>query len=321
VPGRGRTLAPVSTSSEPPAIDVSIVAFGSAERLRALLPALVRHPAIRTVVVVDHGDGGSAGVAAELGATAVHDPANPGFGAGQNHGRRLTRAPFLLVLNPDLTVDVDAVTAAVDAFDEPLVAAVQGVIVNETTGAPERSRGRSIRPVHLWGRLVHARSLLRLRVVRAAARHVPLLRDHVERVPPRVLDVEWLAATAVLFRRDALDDVGGFDEQFFLYGEDLDLCRRLTDRGWRLLASPDVWAHHASGESSGDRWRRELVWWEGTLRFACLHWSGGSWALGASAGAARAVTLALRHPSRSLDVVRRLVVDPVRRRRAARVPS
>src|SRR5206468_1727798 len=176
---------------------------------------------------------------------------NPGFGAGQNHGVTLTSAPYVLLCNPDAEVVADAVVAGADLLaTHPDVAAVQGVIVNRATGQPERSAGVELGPLHLLGRAVGAKRLLRFRAGRALARRVPGLGDHARRVPAGPVEVESLAATAVLVRRGAFDSVGGFDESYFLYGEDLDLCRRLRAGGWKLRAVPEVWATHASGGSA-----------------------------------------------------------------------
>jgi N-acetylglucosaminyl-diphospho-decaprenol L-rhamnosyltransferase len=298
------------------AVDVVIVAFNSATRLRALLPTVVGADGIGVVVVVDHGADGSASIAEAAGAVAVRDPSNPGFGAGQNHGRKLTSAPFVLVLNPDLTIDIDAVVRAVGSFADPTVAGVQGVIRRASTGAPERSAGRLIGPWHLWGRLVHARALLRVGPVRTVARRSARFSDHVDRVTVGPRPVEALGATATLFRLEALNGVGGFDERIFMYGEDQDLCARLGAAEWQLLTVPDEWAVHGDGESAPSSWERERAFWNGTLSYAALHWSMPGWLAGLAAGIVRTFTLAARRPRRSVSVVRGLVVEPIRLRRA-----
>ena len=251
-------------------IDVVIVAFNSAARLRVLLPTVVGAYGIGTVVVVDHGADGCASIAEAAGAVSIRDASNPGFGAGQNNGRRLTTAPFVLVLNPDLTIDIGAVTRAVGAFADPTIAGVQGVIRAASTGAPERSAGRLFGPWHLWGRLTHARALLRIGPVRGLVRRSARFSDHVDRVPERPRTVEALGATATLFRVAALNSVDGFDERIFMYGEDQDLCVRLGAAGWRLLTVPEDWAVHGDGESAPSSWDRELAFWNGTLSYAAL---------------------------------------------------
>jgi len=227
------------------------------------------------VVVVDHGDGASACLAAAAGAVAVHDPSNPGFGAGQNHGLAFADSKFVLLCNPDAEIVPSAVLAGVELLrSHPDVAAVQGVIVNQATGRPERSAGVEVGPVHLVGRAVGARAFLRLPGITAVVRRSARLADHAERVPSGPVEVEALAATALLVRRSALDTVRGFDESYFLYGEDLDLCRRLRDAGWTLVTVPDVWAKHASGGSAESGWNREANWWRGTMHFGAGRWSG-----------------------------------------------
>ncbi len=270
------------------------------------------------VVVVDHGDGASARRAAAAGAVSIENPANPGFGAGQNRGVGRTSSPYVLLCNPDAAVEPSAVRAGVALLDaRPDVAAVQGVILDERTGRPERSAGVELGPTHLLGRALGARRLLASRLARGLARRSPRLRDHVERVPAEAAEVESLAATAVLVRRRAFDAVGGFDESYFLYGEDLDLCRRLREAGWKLVALPGPWASHAGGGSAESGWSREANWWRGTMQFAARRWSPGAWALALAAAILRWVRLAARHPSAALPALRALALDPLRCRRLA----
>jgi len=291
-------------------VDVVIVTYGS----KATVGASVRSALpLGPVFVVDHGGDGSAEVARALGAKVATDPTNPGFGAGQNRGTAMGANPFLLLLNPDAVVDADAVRRGVEALQEDDgVAAAQGAIVSGH--GPERSAGRALGPVHLAGRLLGAKRLLDRPVVRRLARRTGLA-DHVDRVPEAPVEVDSLAATAVLLRRAAFEAVGGFDEDYFLYGEDLDLCLRLRRAGHRLLASPEVWAQHAGGASSTGWFEREVEWWRGTLRYAARWWSLGEFGLGLALGVARAAGLVLRRPRAGRRIVRSLVAEPLRTRR------
>jgi GT2 family glycosyltransferase len=296
------------------AVDVVVVAYNSAPQLGTCLDAARRQARPGTVVVVDHGADGSAAVARRHGAVVIENPANPGFGAGHNRGVARTDAPYILLLNPDaeLVGDIDAARALLDA--DPAVAAVQGRIRNLYTGGDERSSGRELAVVHLLGRALGLGHLRRLRVARAFARRVPMLRDHVERVPASPTDVDVLVATAVLVRRQAFEAVGGFDESYFLYGEDLDLCRRLRAAGWRLVALPSPWAVHESGGSAAGWWDRELRWWEGTLRFAGQWWSAPAFAGALVAAGVQTLKMVVRSPTRWWAAVGTLLVGPVRGR-------
>jgi GT2 family glycosyltransferase len=299
------------------AVDVVLVAYRSGERLAAALRGLADEPGIADVVVVDHGDGTDAELAASLGARALHVPTNPGYGAGQNLGVGLGAAPLVLLLNPDAQVVPGALAAGRLALaSRPDVAAVQGIVQRESDGRPERSQGGALTPVHLWGRALHLRALLDVPLVRALARRASRLADHVDRVPDGEVEVEALAAVSVLVRREAFEAIGGFDERYFLYGEDLDLCRRLRAAGWTLLALPEPWSVHAGGASAASTAARERTWWRGTLRYAASWWPDRDWRLGVAAAALVAARLAADDPRGARATWDALVAGP-RRDRAA----
>ncbi len=290
-------------------IDAVLVAFRSQDVIEsAVQMALTLGGA---VVVVDHGDGASARRAAHAGATVVEDPTNPGFGAGQNRGVARSSTAYVLLCNPDADIVPQAVTSGAALLDaRPDVAAIQGVIVNRATGEPERSAGVELGPLHLLGRALGLRGLLRFRGVQAMARCVPSLRDHAERVPTGPVEVESLAATAVLVRRSAFDSVGGFDESYFLYGEDLDLCRRLRLAGWNLMAVPEVWATHANGGSAESSWDREVFWWQGTMGFAARWWGGPGWWAGIASSTVAWVRLSVSRPAGAGGALSAMVRHP-----------
>ena len=152
----------MTSESGAPRVDVVVVAYNSAEALRASLPAAQQIPGLAQLVVVDNGPDASSEVASQLGAEVLRRPGNPGFGTSQNAGVACGHAPFVLLLNPDAKAVAAAVTAGLDwlsTHDD--VAAVQGVITNRVTGQPERSQGRELGPAHLLGRACGLRVLLR----------------------------------------------------------------------------------------------------------------------------------------------------------------
>ena len=285
--------------------DVVIVAYRNEAEIQACLDTVAAEPGIASVTVVDNGDGQSATIAEALGATAVRAPRNPGFGTAVNRGARSGTAEAILVLNPDALLDPGALALGLARLEyDPMIAAVQGAIVNVTTGSEERSAGREIGLVHLAGRAFKLRTLLSYRPVRALARRTRLLNDHVDRRPDTDRSVDALAATAILLRRSAFEEVDGFDERYFLYGEDQDLCQRLRGAGWRLIAAPETWATHRSGGSAPTTWDRELRWWEGTLLFARLRWRGVRLMGALVMGLLEAAVLGIQAPSRIPEILR-----------------
>jgi GT2 family glycosyltransferase len=284
--------------------DVVIVAYRSEADIEGCLGALSSEPDVASVTVVDNGDGESADLAELFGAHAIHAPENPGFGAAVNRGANAGTSEAILVLNPDARLQRGALATGLARLErDPMIGAVQGAIVNEASGNEERSAGRELGLVHLLGRALGLRMLLRFRLVRSLGRRSAILVDHVDRRPKTARAVDTLAATAIVFRRSAFAEVSGFDERYFLYGEDLDLCRRLRDADWRLVAAPETWAIHRSGGSASTTWDRELSWWEGTMQFARDHWSSPRRAAAAAIGLLEAAILIVRAPARTGEVL------------------
>ncbi len=293
------------------AIDAVVVAYRSEDVIEGAVTAASQLGG--RVVVVDHGDGASGDRAAAAGADVVVNPRNPGFGAGQNRGVAMTSTSFVLLCNPDAEIVAGAIAAGRALLEaRPDVAAVQGVILNSRTGVPERSAGVELGPLHLLGRALGVKGLLRFGAVRALGRRVPVLRDHADRVPSGPVEVETLAATAALVRRSAFDAVGGFDESYFLYGEDLDLCRRLRGAGWKLVTVPEVWATHASGASAATSLDRELSWWQGTMQFAARWWGAGAWTIAVVAATGCWAGIAVRNPRQARQALRVMVLGGFR---------
>ncbi len=312
-------LVDAVTGEPVPLVDAVVVTYASRDDVGRCLASLRAVRGMGTVVVVDHGDDGSDEVASSMGAVVVRDPSNPGFGAGHNRGVALTGAAYVLLMTPDAVLVPGAVEEGMALLDaQPRVAACQGVIIDEATGLPERSQGILLGPVHLWGRALRLRNLLRWRPVRSLARRLPGVADHVERVPDGPADTAALGATALLVRRAAFDEVGGFDQRFFLYGEDTDLSKRWTEAGWRLVALPVPWAVHHAGGSSTSSWDREIEWWRGTMTFAATWFVAREWVMAVGAAVVRAATLSARQPSRAGSAWRAMVTGPVAARGSSR---
>ena len=299
-------------------IAVVIVAFNNADTIAQLVETALGLPECELVVVVDNGSDGSADIAQAAGAKVLRRPDNPGFGSSQNAGVALVDQPFVLLLNPDAEPNPAGVAAGIQILRTGAsVAAVQGVITSRHHGGPERSMGPDIRWVHLVGRALALRNLLRTRVGRSLALTGGVA-DHVERVPENATAVETLSAVAPLFRTSAFREVKGFDESYFLYGEDLDLCRRLRIRGWELVGIPVSWATHADGSTAKSDIDRELSWWTGTMRYAAGSFSTLAFYAALCASGVMACRILVRRPSLYRTATRSMLSVPFRLRLTAR---
>lgn len=195
------------------------------------------------VVVVDNAstDGTPAVIRDAFPAVRVIEAgANLGFGAACNRGAAATSAPWLLFLNPDAEPRPGAIgTLVARAASEPRASAA-GPLTRFADGAPQLSFGPDLTPLSEPGQR---------RLVRGVARRDPEILREVTALVRQGGDRDWVSGACLLVRRSAFDAVGGFDEGYFLYEEDADLCRRLREHGGRVLHVAEAEVAHAGGAS------------------------------------------------------------------------
>ena len=225
-------------------VGAAVVNYNAGDHLLACVRSL-RAEGVAEIVVADNGsiDGSAdALAAADPGVTVLALGANLGFAVGANRAVAATSGDAALVLNPDTVVGPGAVAALRAALDGDPGLAVVGPRVNNPDGSLYPSARRFPDLVAAAGHgflgLVSPRN-------RFTRRYRMTDWDHGER-----RDVDWVAGTAMLVRRSAFDQVGGFDERYFMYVEDVDLCWRLRAAGWRVGYEPEAVVVHEIGVSS-----------------------------------------------------------------------
>ncbi|HVR30297.1 MAG TPA: glycosyltransferase family 2 protein [Thermoanaerobaculia bacterium] len=252
-----------------PGIAAVVVSFDAAEHLPRCLESL--HPlaaAGHPVIVVDNAsrDGSAALVRERFGwARLLVLDRNVGFAAACNRGAAETTREHLLFLNPDAWLDSGcAVRMAAALARDPALGAVAPHL-----SYPDGRRQFSWEPTPgIAGEAV--RRHLRNPLERWAIAHAPLRALYAA-----LGDPGWLTAACLLVRRAAWEAVGGFDQGFFLYFEDADLCLRLRRAGWRLDLVPGAHAWHLKGGSQRTA-SAELYYRESQFRFYRKHRSAAS---------------------------------------------
>jgi len=198
------------------------------------------------VVVVDNAsrDGSArAAAAAHPEIRLIENRDNRGLSAAWNQGIRATGAPYILLLNPDAEIWAGTLGGLVKlAEDRPHAGAI-GPLVRNPDGTPYAT-GRKIPSI--VGAVGHA--FLGPFFPDNRFSRAYIMADW-DRTSER--DVEWVSGSSMLLRRRALDEVGLFDERFFLYGEELDMCTRLREAGWSIVFSPELEVIHEGGVSTG----------------------------------------------------------------------
>lgn len=249
-PSVGRRLLSCGVSTGPAAarVAVVIVNYRSYVELRECLASLgPPDPESHAIVVDQLSDPSSAdAIAAQFPhVELLRVGANEGFAGGVNRGARAARTPYLLLLNPDSIADPGICRSLADWMDaHPDVGAAGPRIRNSDGSIQASARGF---PDFTTG--IAGRSSWLTRVFPGN----PLSRRTLEatnRADTSPIAVDWVSGACMIIRRTAFDAVGGMDDGFFLYWEDADFCRRLTQAGWSVVHNPAVSVLHTGAGSS-----------------------------------------------------------------------
>ncbi len=227
-----------------PSIQIIIVNRNTRDDLLACLASL--HDAwpasLGSIVVVDNGstDGSADAVRTAFPRiTLMALTENRGFGAANNVALRQSAWEYVLFLNSDTRVPA----GAVDTLSTRLTirqAVAAGPRLIDGDGRPEVSFGSMLTPAAEFAQRIR---------VRLASRGSGFGRAYIERRLAHERVVDWVSGACLLVRREAAVAVGGFDERYFLYEEDVDLCAALRARGGRILFTPEATVVHLRGRS------------------------------------------------------------------------
>ncbi len=240
-------------------LSIVVVTWHSADDVGALLASATDALADGAeLVVVENasGDATPAIVRARVpDARVVENARNLGFAAAANVGLAASTRPYVLFLNPDATLHPDALPRALAHLaSDPTI----GVLGCRTLN-PDGTLQPTVDRFHSVGALVRE-ALVARRGPAAPPRGAS---------PAATSDVDWVYGSFLLCRRAALAAVGGFDEAYEMYGEDIDLCHRVRGAGWRVVYFADATITHRGNRSGARRFgeRRDVEVLKGTLRF------------------------------------------------------
>lgn len=234
-----------------PTISTIIVNYNAGNLLLDCVESVLNCPLEIEIIVVDNAstDGSLNALAKFSRVQIVKNPINLGFAKACNAGASIASAPFLLFLNPDTSFQPGALIPLFNALREDVQAGMAGGLLVNTDGT-EQAGGRRAIPTP-WRSFVRAFGL-----VRFVDRWPRLFFDfhlHKQPLPDRPIDVEAISGACMLVTREAMQEVGEWDEGYFLHCEDLDWCMRFRQRGWKILFVPSSRIEHALGVCSKSR--------------------------------------------------------------------
>ena len=225
---------------------IIIVTYNSLKEIDACLESLVGHtrPFPTTITVVDNQspDRTADHVRAKWPMVQVIEAgANLGFSKANNLGIRATHSDYVLLMNPDTVAPPGAIQTLVRGLASHPDAAVAGARLLSDRGFPELSWGEPITP---WNEL---RQMVFSRLYHRKIRRIVRKMDRLSR---EAREVAWVSGACMVIRRADLEAVGGLDERFFMYTEDVDLCIQMTKRGRTILYVAGAEVLHHRGRSA-----------------------------------------------------------------------
>jgi GT2 family glycosyltransferase len=235
----------------PPDLSVCIVNWNTREDLKQAITSVLesgREVSLQLVVLDNASRDGSAEMVREEfpGVTLIESDENLGFARGYNRAAAEAAGRHLLMLNPDTVAHPGALRRLVEFLDAEPAGGAAGPRLLNADGSLQYSCRRFPTPLA---------ALLRNTVLGRLAPNNHYTRDYLmaDWDHSEVRAVDWISGAAMCIRREAWEQVGGFDEGYFMYAEDMDWCLRAQQAGWKVYYVPDAMIMHHIGRSSDQR--------------------------------------------------------------------
>jgi N-acetylglucosaminyl-diphospho-decaprenol L-rhamnosyltransferase len=215
-------------------IHLSVVSHGQGELASKLLQDLARTKGLSAIRLTLNTDEPVAAWPQLPGLSTHLNPHPLGFASNHNQAFSACEQPFFCVANPDIRLNADPFTALLKCMEDPAVGLVAPLVFSPKGALEDNAR---YFPTPL--------GLVKKALGQSDGRY------HLD---PETMGapqaVEWVAGMFLLFRTEAFRDVGGFDDKFHLYYEDVDICARMWRAGWKVLISPEASVVHAAQRAS-----------------------------------------------------------------------
>jgi GT2 family glycosyltransferase len=256
-PTEGR---PYNIHKVSPELTIIIVNWNGGEMLRNCLRSISQSPpsVAYDIVVVDNASSDDsvawlrseevAGLMPGVDVRVIENRDNAGFSKANNQAIANSRASMFFLLNPDTEVNSGAIDSLIDCLNSNERAGACGPRLLNTDGSLQPSVYRN--PPTPWAIVISGTGLWRL--IPRRLRGDLLLGDHWDHATRRA--VPLLFGAAILAKRTMIEEVGGLDERFHMYGEDDEWCLRITRSGWQLIFEPAASVVHHGGQLANQRW-------------------------------------------------------------------
>jgi len=205
-----------------PAISLSIVSHGQGALIRLLLDDLAELPQqnFEVLITINIPEDESNYQDHSIPIRIIRNITPKGFGANHNAAFTHCSSPWFVVVNPDIRIKSLDFQNLISPFENQSVAAVAPVVLSSQGNLEDSARRFPT-------------------LIRLAKRTILRRRNADYAVSDSPYSVDWVAGMFVVFRREAYQNIGGFDHRrFFMYFEDVDICKRIAEKGWQVIVNP-----------------------------------------------------------------------------------
>jgi N-acetylglucosaminyl-diphospho-decaprenol L-rhamnosyltransferase len=228
-----------------PTLSVIVVSADSGPSLRDCVNSVLACTTPLELLLIDNAS--SDGIPQALERARENDPrlkviynrANLGFGPAVNRAAAQARGQVFLILNPDCLLEQAALQALLDVLNTEQKVGLVGAVVCDTKGVPDPASYR--------------RDPIMQRALATLFKRGGEGVNFTGEMPDHLVEAEAVSGAVMIMPRRVFEWLNGFDEKYFLHCEDLDMCRRVRDGGWRVLLAGDVRVLHGKGGSSRHR--------------------------------------------------------------------
>jgi N-acetylglucosaminyl-diphospho-decaprenol L-rhamnosyltransferase len=229
----------------PPLLSIIVVSADSGPSLRDCVNSVLACTAPLELLLIDNAS--SDGVPQALARArendsrlkVIYNHANLGFGPAVNRAAAHARGQVFLILNPDCLLQQSALQRLLDVLNTEQKVGLVGAVVCDAQGVADPASYR--------------RDPIMQRALATMFNRDAEGVNFIGQMPDRLVEAEAVSGAVMMMPRRVFEWLNGFDEKYFLHCEDLDLCRRVRDGGWRVLLAGDVRVLHGKGGSSRHR--------------------------------------------------------------------
>jgi hypothetical protein len=247
-------------------VSIILVNYNGYEQTRKALGSIATHaPTCQVILVDNHSDENDVQRLRQEFPVVVFVQAgrNLGFGGANNLGTGKATGQYLLFLNNDTILSSDVPSKLGTLLDERQDVAATGPRLLNTDGSLQMSFGYDPTILSEW-KIKKLQRLSKENPAMFSKRMEPLLEHGTT--------VDWLTGAALMVRKTVFEEVNGFDDSFFMYFEDADLCRRIRERGWKVVYDQSCSLVHVGGASTSPAARPMIVEYrKSQLRYYSKH--------------------------------------------------